>query len=333
MDPRLQELLNKFTAREMTAQVNHLPRVPTRISQLGLFTNEYFRTNAVELEEMTGQIEILDPSVRDSPPSQLGNEERNRRVIAMEYFSKEAVVRPQEVAGLVAEGAQTELVQIASVITRKLERLRQNHDLTLEYERIGAIKGVITKRDGSTVRENLFTLFGVTQQTQDFVFGTSSSDIKAITRSAKRKARIGLGGSVSATGFTALCGAEFFDRLVNHPSVKELYVNQARSMDLNNPNDVFQWQGINWEVYEGSVGGTDFVADGEAHLVPLGVPGLFRSLYGPVNTMGSVNQIAQEMYINRKEFDYDKGLGLLYESNHISICTKPRSVIKLYSSN
>jgi cell division protein ZapA (FtsZ GTPase activity inhibitor) len=250
----------------------------------------------------------------------------------MGYFSREFFVRPQEYQGLREAGSRTLMVQIAQIFNQKLERIRQSHDLTLEYERVGAIKGIITKKDGVTTRENLFTLFGVTQQTEDFVLGTGTTDLKAKTRSAVRKSKQGLGGGMSATGYVALCGVEFFDRLVNHASVKELYLNQPRSAELNTP-DRFPWQGITWESYDGSVGGTDFIPASEAYLVPMGVPGLFETVYGPANTMSAVNQIAQELYINRKELDYDKGISGLYESNHISMCTKPRSVIKLLSSN
>lgn len=332
MDPRLQEILNKFTSRELTGAINHIPPVPTRIGQMGLFTKRNFRTNAVELDEVNGSIEILDPSVRDSPPAQLGDDTRETRLIPMSYFSKEFVVRPEEVEGLRAEGSRTELVQVADVVNQKLARIRQIHDVTLEYEMMGAIKGIITKKDGVTTRQNLFTLFNVTQQTEDFLFGTSTTDLKAKTRSAVRKSKIGLGGGMSANGYVSLCGVDFFDKLTNHPSVKELYLNQPRSAELNTP-DRFSWQGITWESYDGSVNGADFIAAGEAYLVPLGVPGLLETLFGPANTMDSVNQVAQELYIQRDMLKYNKGISALYESNHISICKKPKSIIKLYSSN
>ena len=88
-------------------------------------------------------------------------------------------------------------------------------DATIEYQRIGAIKGSIIDSDGTTVISNLFTAFSLTQQTATLTLGTSTADIRGEVLAAMDKMENALGAEPYSRA-RCLCGKTFFRTLVNH---------------------------------------------------------------------------------------------------------------------
>ena len=64
-------------------------------------------------------------------------------------------------------GSETETDALANLLALKLQNMRNKHAITLEYLRMGALKGVILDADGSTLY-NLYTEFGIAAKTVGF---------------------------------------------------------------------------------------------------------------------------------------------------------------------
>jgi hypothetical protein len=91
----------------------------------------------------------------------------------------------------------------------------------------------------------------------------------------------------------------------------------------------FLFGGVLWEEYRGTVGGIDFITSGDAYLVPEGVPDLFVTHYGPADYVEAANTIGLPYYAKQELLQFGKGVDLEAQSNPISLCTRPRSVVKL----
>jgi hypothetical protein len=210
--------------------------------------------------------------------------------------------------------------------------MQDNILVTQEYHRMGALQGVILDADGSTIY-NLFTEFGVTQQTLDIAFATSTTKVRSRIVAAKRLAEDELGGAI-ITGWRAFCGKNWFDALIDHATVAEAYKYQQGQQLQNDLRETgFTYGGVMFEEYRGSVtpqaGGSavSFVDDDQAWLVPV-VAGLFVTRFAPADYEETVNTIGLPFYAKQAPdpSGFNKYRALEVQSNPISLCLRPRAV-------
>ena len=127
-----------------------------------------------------------------------------------------------------------------------------------------------------------------------------------------------------------LCSASFLDAFVGHSSVEaafDRYMNgEFLRADLRGG---FFFADVFWEEYRGNVNGIDFIEAGAAYMIPEGVPDLFVMNFAPADYMETVNTIGLPYYAKQELLDFGKGVDLEAQSNPISVCTRPRAVIKL----
>ena len=90
--------------------------------------------------------------------------------------------------------------------------------------------------------------------------------------------------------------------------------------------------GVSFEEYHGSVGGIDFIPDGQAYAIPMGVPGLFTTDFAPADYMETVNTQGLPYYAKQELMRMGKGVELESQSNPITLCTRPEAVIKLLAA-
>ena len=62
-------------------------------------------------------------------------------------------------------------------LMRKAAVARRDLDLTIEHQRIGAVKGIVMDADGTTPLLNLFTEFGVTQEVYDMQLDVDATKV------------------------------------------------------------------------------------------------------------------------------------------------------------
>ena len=87
----------------------------------------------------------------------------------------------------------------------------------------------------------------------------------------------------------------------------------------------FDFGGITWANYKG--GGTIGIDTNKCHLFPTGVPGLFRTVYGPADYIETVNTPGQRLYAKQWEMMNGKGVNLEFQMNALHYCTRPRVLI------
>ena len=158
-----------FSVVEMTDAVNKLPLMPLRFS--GMFETYGLPTTHMAFDCKRGRIILISDSPRNADPEYVTGqtEKRETKILSCTHLSQADTLAPEDLQDVRAFGS-TEPVTVESVINDKLSALKRNLDMTLEFHRLGAIKGIVLDADGSTVLHNIFDTFGVTQKKQDLSF-------------------------------------------------------------------------------------------------------------------------------------------------------------------
>lgn len=320
-----------FSLSALTKAIIDTPYVPGRIGELGLFSNEAIQTTGVSLESMGATLSLVPAAARGAPGKPYGNDKRKLVSVNAIHLPQRTAIVADEVQNLRAFGKETEVETAQNLMTKKLARMRRDIDVTMEYQRIGAIKGQILDADGTTVLLDLTSagVFNVGPQAHSMVLGTSGTLVINKVIEAKRKMETALGGLMYKS-IRVLCSASFFDALVAHPAVVKAYDRWMNGEFLRVDNRAgFYFAGVYWEEYRGNVSGQAFIADGTALMIPEGVPDLFVTYFAPADYMETVNTLGLPYYAKQEAMDFNKGIMVEAQSNPLSLCTRPASVIVL----
>lgn len=317
-----------FSLMELTHAINLMPHVPTRLQSLGLFTESGVATTSISIEMQTDVLALVPALPRGGVATVKTVPRRNLRNLSTIHLPQRVALYADEVQNLRAFGKQTETELAMDRLRKKMAVARRDSDLTIEFQRMGAIKGQVIDADGSTVLLDLFTEFGVTQQTHDMVLDSDSTKVLVKCLEVLRKMEDKLGGTMMS-GARGFCSQEFFDALVAHPAVVDTYKYQQGQVLRQDRRAGFEFGGIWWEEYRGSVNGTRFIEANAAYVVPEGVPDLFATVYAPADYMETVNTIGLPYYAKQEPMDFGKGIDVETQSNPLHLNTRPNATIKV----
>jgi hypothetical protein len=319
----------------LTDYVNKQPFVPGRIGELGIFEPMGITTLQASIEEYGGKLSLLATAPRSGPATKYTPSKRKMRTFAVPHIPFDTHISADEIQNVRAFGTNDQLQGIQDVTNQRLMEMVRMHDATLEFHRIGAIKGTILDADGTTTIYNLFTEFAVSQASEvDFDLDNSSPASGAVMlkcNSVLRTMEDALElGAMQLNEVFALCGSTFFDQLVAHKEVREtfLYQQGERLRQRTARRSVF-YGGIQFEEYRGTVGSTTFVDPLKAHFFPLGIPGLFKTYYAPANWMEAVNTVGLPRYAKVVlEDPAARYASVMTQQNPLNICTRPKVLIQ-----
>lgn len=321
-----------FSMQTLSARVNEQPFVPGRAGALGIFSESGIPTTTVDVELQAGSLALIPTRERGAPPNQSAHGRRTMRTFKVPHMPIEDSVLAAEMQNVRAFGG-TELQGIEQLLNQRFSAMKMKAEATIEYGRIGAIKGVIYDADGSTVIFNLFTEFGISQTSIDFVLGTAGTSVKSKCHQVVRTIEDQL-GAMTYSQVHCFCGKEWFDKFVGHAEVKAAYERYQEGSFLRTTQRTgFEFAGITFEEYRGKVGGVAFVPDAEAYAFPRGVPELFITRFAPGDSFAAVNTPGLPMYAMQERMKYDKGVNILLETNPLSLNTRPGTSVKLTTSN
>jgi hypothetical protein len=319
---------DSFTLTELTAAIATQPFKPGRIAALGLFEEAAISTTSVIVDELTGVLSLVPTSPRGGAATPHPRPGRASRSFIAPHIAKRRMIMADELQNVRAFGMDT-AETINMVRDQILASMKQELEATIEWHRVGAIKGLILDADASSVIYNLFTEFNLSQQTEGFLLTTSTTKVRNKISAVLKMIEDEL-GNAPFRGVRAFCGQTFWDTLIEHDAVKATYLNSQYAADLrNDPRETVTFGGITFERYRGSVGGTAFVADDDAYAFPEGVPGMFITRFAPADYVETVNTLGLPVYAKSVLDEMGKGMEIEAQSNPLSICTRPRAVIKL----
>lgn len=315
-----------FSTVSLTDAILKRPYKPGRLGALGLFRERGITTTTVVVEEKNGQLSLIATSPRGGPAGAIGPASRTARSFVVPHLERESRIGADEVQNVRAFGSESELASVQQIVNERLTDLRGMHEVTLEYHRMGAIKGQILDADGATPIYNLFTEFGVAQQTVDIdLAGDVRNQVIAIQRLSENE----LGGE-PVSGYRAFCGDDFFDALIAAGTVKTSLQYQESALLRTDIRAGFEYGGVVWENYRGNVGGIPFVPADEAFMVPMGT-NIFTTYFAPADFMETANTVGLPIYakIGEDPSGFNRFAMLHSQSNPLAICLRPRAVIQI----
>lgn len=323
-----------FSLTQLTTAINDLPHVPGRLGRLGLFSESGISTTTVSVEKVGLTLSLVPSAPRGSSGQVKGIDRRNLRNLSTVHLPQRDAINADALQNLRAFGSETEVTTVQTVVNQKLAKMKRDNDVTIEWQRMGAVKGQVLDSDGTTVLLDLFTEFGVTQSTLDFVLDSDTTKVKQKCTDLQRLVEDKLGG-VQYTGLHVMCSAEFFDALVTHPAVEKAYDRWIdgeflRTQQRNvGGGGMFEFAGVMFEEYRGKVGSTRFIGANKAYAIPLGVSDLFVTHYAPADYVETVNTIGLPYYAKQWIEQPGKRVELEAQSNPLNFCTRPSAVVEL----
>ncbi len=336
----MSEIINPFAANDafsmasLTGALNILPNNYGRIEQVNLMPVRGVRTRTIMIEEKDGVLNLLQTQPVGSPGQQNKMGKRRVRSFVIPHIPLDDEILPEEYAGIRAFGTEGDMAALTQIMNDHLQTMKSKHGITLEHLRMGALKGEILDADGSTLYD-LFAEFGITKKTIGFALGTATTNIGQKCRNVLRHIEDNLLGEVM-TGVHVLCSEGFFDALIDHAKVKEVFLNHVAAIDRlgGDPRKEFSFGGLTFEEYRGQAvdrEGTQrrFIPADQAIAFPLGTMNTFTTYAAPADFMETANTIGQLYYAKQEPRKFNRGVDLHSQSNPLPMCKRPGVLVAL----
>jgi hypothetical protein len=314
-----------FSLSQLTAAIQNMPYQPGRIEKLGLFNEDSINTLSVTIESQDGVLKLVDVTQRGAPSAPMAHPSRAIRSFTVPHIALPDYLTADQVTGVRSFGTESELETIVKVVAQRMQPMRNSIEYTIESHRLMAIKGQYMNAGGAAV--SLFTEFGVSQQTLGMALTTGTTKVRQKIMTMLEYIEDALGG-LSFSGVRVLCGKNFWSELIEHPVVKETYLNSQAANSLRaDPRMEFEFGGVVWERYRGT--SAVKVEDDDAYAVPEGVSDLFISRFAPGDFIGAAGTLGQRIYARQWERNDGRGIEMEVQSNTLNLCSRPRAIIKL----
>lgn len=329
-----------FSATSLTAAVDKIGYVPGFLGSVpNLFVPPPLgqpSTPDVYIESRGTDAALIQTTPRGAPPDQKGSDEASReaRPFRTRRLAQASRITASELQSIRQFGSETELMQLQSAVARRQFLIRRDFELTIENMKLGCIQGLTADADGTTIYD-WAAQFGQTipnEATWTMSAGTSDGSTRTACATAKRsivRGLKGLGGN--AVSVMALCGDNFWDKLVASKEVRETYLATAAAAALREPTawESFSYGGITFVNYRGTDNNSTVAVNADkAKFFPVGA-GIFQEVYAPAERFGFINTPGQPNYswivVDEKR---DMWADVEMYSYPLMVCTMPQALYK-----
>jgi len=330
-------MTNPFTGTgydmvSMTAAINKLPNLYNRL--MPIFAPGSIATTSLTVEQMNGTLNIVRSRPRGAPADKVIADKRALRVFSVPHIPVEDVLLPDDYQNVRAFGSDNAMETQATIMARKIGKMKNILDQTREYLRVGALKGIILDADGSTMY-NLYTEFSITPKVVDFVLDDEDTDVRAKCEEVLDHIETHLFGE-TMTGVHVFVDRVFFTALVSHPSVEKAFA-QYQALNQNLASDYrqrFEFGGLTFEVYRATWTDKDgtarpAIASGKGHAFPEGTGNTFEEIAAPGNFLETANTMGIEYYARQQPRKYNAGIDMWAESNVLPMCKRPEVLVEV----
>ena len=326
----------QFSVIALTAALNDQPFVPGQLGDLGIFDEDGVNVTTIEVEEENGALHLIEPTERGGPGQTMDDTERKKVPFRMDHFEINDAVMADEVQGVRQLGSDDTLETIQARIDSKQARHARAMDNTLEFCRIGAIKGLIVSKSGQVLHD-LYDRFGIAIPAP-VNLGIGGGDVDGLGKRIKDDVVLSIEDSLDemSTGIHAMCGRDFHSYLWEQKAVRETFLNHSGASVLREGiPDRFTYAGVTWERYKtgrrakAANTNANYIADDEARVFPTGVPEMYLTRFGPADYEDTVNTIGLPRYARQYAMPNGKGRHLDAQTNFINLCTRPSALRRL----
>jgi Phage major capsid protein E len=318
-----------FSLTQLSQAINVLPNMYGRVNELGLFSWRALSNNVVTIEMQNGVLTLVQTTPWGGPAPKSKSGKRNVRSFSVPHMPLEDTVMAADVIGIRAFGTENTLETVTQRVNDKLQTMRNKIDQTLEWRKMGALKGEVLDADGSVIA-NYFDEFGVTKKVVNFALGTATTDVRAKCAEVIRHVEDNLMGEMMQR-VHVLVSQEFFDAFVSHAKVKEAFANYAEAAQRigGDMRKGFSFGGLTFEEYRATVDGKRFIDSGKAHAFPIGTNETFSNFGAPADFVETVNTLALPYYARQQNKDFNRGIDLHVQANQLPLVTRPATIVEL----
>ena len=335
---------NAFSVTTLAEVMREIKYVPSLVGRLGLFSEYSIDTLDFAIEKDKDQIiKIVPASPRGGVGDTVGKGRRSIRKLGVPHFQRDDAIYADEIQSRRALGEERARMSFQAYIANRAAEHSVSFALTEEYHRLAVItQGKLLDADGSTLVDFYSEMGEVAPTEIDFDLDNANPAKAALREKCDDlwRAMAATLDGLPFTGIIALCGDAFFKDLVKHKEVYDLYLaaSGAATLSLGRStiDAVASAASSTWgEVTFGNIrfinyrGGQSVNIDTDkAYFVPLGVPGLFRTVYAPADYMETVNTMGQRMYAKVWPMANSKGMNLEYQTNVLHYVQRPRVLMR-----
>ena len=321
-------LKDLFTVASLSASINKLPVIPSKVGAMGIFEEKGVTTTAVVIDEYEGRLVLVPNASRDADPAAIKGGKRGRRIFETLHLPLGRPLLPSQLQGIASFGQEAASMPVAAVINDHLQELKNSIESTREFQRVGALRGKLLDADGAVIVD-LFSEFGVEQKKVTVALGTASTNVRKACLDAKRYAESKLGG-VMVTGFRSFCGPDWFDAFTDHEKVKAAFAGYQEAQDKigGDLRSGFTFGGIEFIEYDVTVSGQRYIPSNVAQVFPVG-KGIFKMFNAPANYNETVNTVGLPFYSKGEERKLGKGWDVEAQANPLAMCLFPEALVEL----
>lgn len=318
-----------FGVVPMTQAINSLPRNPTIIRELGIFKNVPISTTYVSIEHKEGVLSLVEAKARGSRGEGVQQRRYAPKNFNLLHLPVDEAVFADELQNLRAFGSDNKTDPVANKVLDKADIMKQDLEYTHEHLMLGAIQGKIINSTGETLLD-LNKEYGLTRTSYDISLSSDNANINKELSDVVIAQRKHLGGEMN-NGWLALCGKDFFQNLIYHNSIKEVYLRYQEALRYRDEGITieFEHQGIRYKLYDYEFDGGTKVADDQAELLPFGTKNTFANYIGPADMNQTVNTLGQLFYLSREPMPHQKGWDLHAQSNILPLVHRPKALATL----
>jgi len=291
-----------FGVTKITQVFEEVDFVPNYLSKY--FKEELLDTRNITIESKSTKLSLIGTSEIGSPIDQLTKEKRKLRNFTPVRLAKGSTITAEEISMIRAYGSTSELQAVENRIAEDIIELNTDLDGSMEAMRLGAVQGKFIDPKTNDIIYDWFDEFGLTKPAEiNFKLDNDDTDVLKIMKDLRRAIiKECKGGITQKTKIVALVDADFMDKLVSHPQIKQYYLNwqAAKSLQQMNTNifDEIELGGITWVEYRGTDDdSTITIQQDKAIFFPVGVKRNLITAYTPTpEMMDFINQKARRVY-------------------------------------
>jgi hypothetical protein len=324
-----------FNLLSMTQAVEKVPFLPQLLGDMNLFDPSPVRTEKVAVERRDGILQMIQTSPRGADSSKIDKIRPKLRDFRTSRIILDDTIYAHELQNMRAFGSESDVQTLTDEVTLRQKRISDRISLTLENMRLGAVQGVVTDADASTIYD-FYAEFGISQPAEigftNANVTTAGGMVPFLDNNITRAMLRSLGGNVPGAQIVALVGDSFFDWFTQHPDVVKTYLNWMGAEALRDSNAfrVFNFAGIMWVNYRGTDdNSTVAITTNKAKFFAKNVPGLFQHVMSPGEQMALVNTLGRERYSwIVPDKDEDLWVKIKVASYPLMMCTRPESLLR-----
>jgi hypothetical protein len=326
-----------YSLVNMTTAFNIIPNMYGAINDLGIFNAQGLQTKTAIVERRNNVLNLLPSVPYGAPPNVNTSAKRDVISFPVPHIPVQDTVLPSDVNGIRAFGSGNVLEMIDDRIALKMDEMSRKHDITLEFLRMGALKGLVIDGDGVTILSNLFTAFNVTQKVINIPFTTTTTVISTAVQNVSRYFEDNLKGETMSE-IVVLCSGGYWDAFTTHPlvvSAYQFFASQSMILRDDYRKKGFVYQGVRFIEYRGHASlpsGADmpFIAANEAIAFPIGTsPTMYTNYFAPAEFNETVNTIGLPRYAKMEPRRMAQGWDIWTEQNPLPIVTRPDLLVRL----